>query len=473
MADIAKFIKDQLSVWPLAAKNFRSIKAARQREFVIGGLPVVVQHNPCRIASSTAQTDAKTLAERPCFLCVQHRPKEQFHLKYEGKKNRLYNIQINPYPIFRDHLVVVRDTHLPQTIWHHFPDMLLFTKMYQDYAVYYNGPNSGASAPDHLHFQACHTDVLPLQKAADAFLDTATDELESVQDAHLYKFNGFTRGVYALKSTTQKSMAKLFYRLLECSPRLEGEGEPRFNLVSWYKGGEFRTVVVLRSNLRSHHYYAQGDEHLTMSPGAADMAGWFVAPREEDLDKLTEFIFRRYKLHFGPSNGAADFLRRYSDGIFRLLDQSYDGLYGTVPFTDAMKKLMIDNFRLVISPKYTAVILDENDRMVCFGFAIPSLASALVGTRGRYTPKVVWRLLRNIRHPKVIDLCLIGVDPEYLNRGVSAAFASAILHMLRDTDVEYAETNLNLEDNYAIQNMWRRFKAVQAKRRRAYVKKLA
>ncbi len=194
---------------------------------------------------------------------------------------------------------------------------------------------------------------------------------------------------------------------------------------------------------------------------------------EEDLDKLTEFIFRRYKLHFGPSRNTRDFLRRYTDGIFELIDKSYDGLYGTVPFTEGMKKLMIDNFRLVISPKYTAVILDENEKMVCFGFAIPSLASALVGTSGRFTPKVLWRLLRNIRHPKVIDLCLIGVHPAWLNRGVSVAFSSAILHMLRDTDVEYAETNLNLEDNYAIQNQWRRFKAVQAKRRRAYVKKLS
>ncbi|MBR4353346.1 MAG: hypothetical protein IKQ01_09810 [Bacteroidales bacterium] len=194
---------------------------------------------------------------------------------------------------------------------------------------------------------------------------------------------------------------------------------------------------------------------------------------EEDLDKLTDFIFRRYKLHFGPSKNAKDFLRRYADGVFELIDKSYDGLYGTVPFTEGMKRLMIDNFRLVISPKYTAVILDENEKMVCFGFAIPSLASALAGTKGRYTPKVLWRLLRNIRKPKVIDLCLIGVDPEYLNRGVSAAFASAIMHMLRDTPVRYAETNLNLEDNYAIQNLWHRFNAVQAKRRRAYVKKLA
>ena len=222
-------------------------------------------------------------------------------------------------------------------------------------------------------------------------------------------------------------------------------------------------------------YYQQHIEQLGFTKEVDWIESRIYAPEtdEEDLDKLTEFIFRRYKLHFGPSKNTADFLRRYQDGIFRLIDLSYDKLYGTVPFTPRMKALMIDNFRLVINPKYTAVILDENDRMVCFGFAIPAIASALTGTKGKYTPRVLARLLRCIRHPKVIDLCLIGVDPEYLNRGVSAAFASAIMHMLRDTDVEYAETNLNLEDNYAILNLWRRFNAVPVKRRRAYVKKLA
>ena len=287
MADISKFIKDQLSVWPLAAKNFRSLKSAKYRHFDIGGLQVSVQLNPCRIASSTAEVDAGSIASRPCFLCVDNRPAEQFHIRYEGKKGRTYNVQVNPYPVFRNHLVVARSMHLPQTIWHHFPDMLLFTKMYKNFTVFYNGPMSGASAPDHLHFQACPRGLLPLENAADAFLDNATGELERVQDASLYKFDGFTRGVYVLKATTQKSMAKLFYRLLECSPRREGEDEPRFNLYSWYKGGEFRTAVVLRSNLRSHHYSAEGEDHLTMSPGAADMAGFFIAPKEEDFNKIT------------------------------------------------------------------------------------------------------------------------------------------------------------------------------------------
>lgn len=146
--------------------------------------------------------------------------------------------------------------------------------------------SSAVSVARDLHFQACPRGVLPLEEAADKALDSATGELERVQDASLYKFEGYARGVYILKGTTQKSMAKLFYRLLECSPRREGESEPRFNLYSWYKNGEFRTAVILRSNLRSHHYYAEGDEHLTMSPGAADMAGFFIAPREEDFLKL-------------------------------------------------------------------------------------------------------------------------------------------------------------------------------------------
>ena len=287
MADIKKFIKDQLSVWPMAAANFRALKDAAYKHFEVGGLNVCVQLNPCRIKSSTAEVDPETLASRKCFLCVPNRPPEQFHVKYEGKKHRAYNVQVNPYPIFRNHLVVVRDRHMPQTIWHHFPDMLLFTRMYQDFTVYYNGPVSGASAPDHLHFQACPRGLLPLELAADAALDNPGRELERVQDASLYKFEGFTRGIYILKASTQKSMAKLFYRLLECSPRREGEGEPRFNLYSWYKNGEFRTAVVLRSELRSHHYYAEGEDHLTMSPGAAEMAGWFVAPCPEDFEKIT------------------------------------------------------------------------------------------------------------------------------------------------------------------------------------------
>lgn len=285
MKELNKFIKDQLSVWQLASSNFRALKTAPSREVDVFGLKCRIQYNPRRVISSTADTSPAVIASRKCFLCADNRPKEQFHLGFEGRKGRNYHIQINPYPIFRGHLVIVRDEHIPQEIWHHFPDMLDFAAKYKDYLVFYNGPSSGASAPDHLHFQAIPKHNLPLEDVVDEFLDHPGEPLATVKDASLYKFDGYARGVFALKATTSKSLAKLFYRLLDCTDRGKGEEEPMFNLYAYVKNGEYRTIVVMRSAKRSHHFYSEGADHLTISPGAADIAGLFVAPFREDYDK--------------------------------------------------------------------------------------------------------------------------------------------------------------------------------------------
>lgn len=285
MKELNKFIKDQLSVWQLASGNFRALKTAPSREVDVFGLKCRIQYNPRRVISSTADTSPAAIASRKCFLCADNRPKEQFHLGFEGRKGRNYHIQINPYPIFRGHLVIVRDEHIPQEIWHHFPDMLDFAARYKDYLVFYNGPSSGASAPDHLHFQAIPKHNLPLEEVVDEFLDHPGEPLATVKDASLYKFDGYARGVFALKATTSKSLAKLFYRLLDCTDRGKGEEEPMFNLYAYVKNGEYRTIVVMRSARRSHHFYSEGADHLTISPGAADIAGLFVAPFREDYDK--------------------------------------------------------------------------------------------------------------------------------------------------------------------------------------------
>ena len=285
MKELNKFIKDQLSVWQLASSNFRALKTAPSREVDVFGLKCRIQYNPRRVISSTADTSPAAIASRKCFLCADNRPKEQFHLGFEGRKGRNYHIQINPYPIFRGHLVIVRDEHIPQEIWHHFPDMLDFAARYKDYLVFYNGPSSGASAPDHLHFQAIPRHNLPLEDVVDEFLDHPGEPLATVKDASLYKFDGYARGVFALKATTSKSLAKLFYRLLDCTDRGKGEEEPMFNLYAYVKNGEYRTIVVMRSAKRSHHFYSEGADHLTISPGAADIAGLFVAPFREDYDK--------------------------------------------------------------------------------------------------------------------------------------------------------------------------------------------
>lgn len=286
MNGLDKFINDQLSVWPAAAAAFRALKSVEEREIPVGNLVCRVQHNPSRMASSTADVSPEALAARKCFLCAGNRPPEQFHLKFGGRKGRGYHIQVNPFPIFRDHLVIVREEHIPQTIWHHFPDMLSFVGKYRDFTIFYNGPASGASAPDHLHFQAAPRGLLPLENAVDAFLDCPGEPLATVKDASLYRFDGYVRGVYALKALTPKSLSKLFYRLLECSGSCPDEPEPKFNLYAYANGREYRAFVVLRSNVRSHHYFAEGADHLTISPGAADMAGVFIAPVREDFLKV-------------------------------------------------------------------------------------------------------------------------------------------------------------------------------------------
>lgn len=198
------------------------------------------------------------------------------------------------------------------------------------------------------------------------------------------------------------------------------------------------------------------------------------APDEADdsLEKMSQFLMERYKLRLGPAKNVNDFLDRYADAFFDLLDTGYADLYGTVPFTDGMRKMMISNFRLIVDLRFVAVVLDENDKVVCLGLCLPSLTKALRKSRGHLTPAALIRVLRTLRHPEILDLGLIAVAPEYLNCGVNVIVCNGLMKMLREPGIKYAETNLNLEDNYAIQNMWKRFKAVRHKRRRSYVKKL-
>ncbi len=190
------------------------------------------------------------------------------------------------------------------------------------------------------------------------------------------------------------------------------------------------------------------------------------------LRKLSDQVLKKYRLHIGEAKNVNDFINRYQDGLFDLLDVAYEGLYGTVPFTPGMKKMMIDNFRLIIDLKHVVCILNEDEKVICFGVSFPSIAKAVQKSKGHLTPAALVRLLLAIKRPKVIDLGLIAVAPEYVNTGIPAVIAAGLADMLSDPRIAYAETNLNLEDNLQIRNLWKRFNAVQHKRRRAYLKSL-
>lgn len=287
---IDKFVKDQLSVWPLAAENYRSLKKAGSKVLSIGGLPVTVQLNPCRRISSEASLDKESINRRPCFLCPENRPAEQTNIEFEGRKGRRYRVTLNPYPIFPSHLVISSFEHTPQSIWHRYQDLLDFVRENNEYLGFYNGPESGASAPDHMHFQACPQGLTPLQNRVDELLaagdDKALDYLTNVKEARLFHLNEYARGVFVLCGATAKSTAKLFYRLLDCAPVPDGSSEPKMNIIAWCHEGEYRTAVIFRERHRPHNYSSSGADHLAMSPGCADLAGVYVTTREEDFDKL-------------------------------------------------------------------------------------------------------------------------------------------------------------------------------------------
>lgn len=194
------------------------------------------------------------------------------------------------------------------------------------------------------------------------------------------------------------------------------------------------------------------------------------AQENERLRRMSELVMRRYKLHLDHSKNTRQFFKNYADDFFEIMDITYNDIYGTVPMTERMKKMMISNFKLMVDPRFVAVILDENDKVVCFGLCLPSISKAVQKSGGRLTLPAIFKLLKAIKHPHILDLALIGVLPEYAKKGVSSVLLYEMTNILRREKIAYAETNLNLENNLNIRNMWKNFDTVEHKRRRCYVK---
>ena len=194
--------------------------------------------------------------------------------------------------------------------------------------------------------------------------------------------------------------------------------------------------------------------------------------KNEKLDRLAKKILERYDLHLAQAKNTKDFIKKYGDKFFEVLDESYSEIYGTVPFTENMKRELIKNFNLILDLRFIRIVLDKNERPVSFGLCFPSLTKALQKSGGKLTLPTIFRILRDVKHPKVIDCGLVGVVNEYRLKGVSSVIINEFINMLANNHIEYCETNLNLEDNYSILNQWKEFDSVQHKRRRCFIKQL-
>ncbi|MDE6291688.1 MAG: DUF4922 domain-containing protein [Muribaculaceae bacterium] len=274
---MTEFIDAQLADWTLARENYQALGKTERRSMRLGDLTIGIQHNPARIVSTGAKTDAKSLTGRLCFLCAKNRPPQQKGLEITDG----WELLINPYPIFPTHFTIVSKEHCPQE---GLPlDMITMAEKLPGLTVFFNGKVSGASCPDHLHCQAVMTHELPLMRLIERThsIDsgyTATPEMLGLDVPFT-----FTSVIITPDINGMSSLAKI-----EETIGKEYIKEGKLNFFVWIDGkGLLRLCAVHRGAHRPSCYGYEECQHL-ISPGCIDMAGVLIAPLKKDYDSLTE-----------------------------------------------------------------------------------------------------------------------------------------------------------------------------------------
>lgn len=278
--DLKRFFNQQLKQWEDARKRYQDLRDVKTKQ--LGMLRV--QYNPARMVSTGAKIDAHTLVQRPCFLCESNRPKEQL-------TKRLYDdfcLLVNPFPILPVHFTIPALRHEPQAILSHYGEVHKLLSMYKTLMVFYNGPKCGASAPDHQHLQAGESGLVPLQREWKRMQKSLEPIVTLNEDNDVCLLRDFVVPALVIRSTSAESDEKLFLLVYKCLPLRDGETEPMMNIVAWREGRQYISVVIPREKHRPDCYSDEGEKRLLVSPGALDMSGLLIVPREEDFNKLTE-----------------------------------------------------------------------------------------------------------------------------------------------------------------------------------------
>lgn len=281
---LQNFIDKQLQKWELARKNHEALKDVLKRTVKVGDIGVTVQFNPARMVSTGAKVDPKSIKQRPCFLCKKNRPEEQdIFVGSENKNNYQENdfdILLNPFPILPNHLTIAYNNHQPQRLTDFSLDLKdLFNRLPSNYAVFYNGAKCGASAPDHMHYQAALVKDIPI---ISFYESKECDKKQITDDINLYAVNNYLYPFFCIEGDCYD-----YNTFIKHLPLYMNELEPRFNLIAWRKDGSTKVIIIPREKHRPDCYYAEDEQQLMISPGALDMAGMIVTARKEDFEKIT------------------------------------------------------------------------------------------------------------------------------------------------------------------------------------------
>jgi hypothetical protein len=286
-----KLFELQCKDWQLCRDNYEQLTNVKVKEFRFGSYKIKAQFNPGRIISTSAKVDPKSIQERKCFLCEENLPAEQKGIIYKDS----YSILVNPYPIFPFHFTLTNLTHQPQRIIDTFADLLSFSKdLSKKFTVIYNGPRCGASAPDHLHFQAGNKLFMPIDDEADLIANEFGEVIIDNEDIIAFAVDDGLRKYLHIESANENQLISFFNHFYESYSKLLNETqEPLLNILSFFDS-EFgwRVIIFLRAKHRSHHYFEEGVNQTLVSPAAIDLGGVCIFPREQDFNRVNEELIR-------------------------------------------------------------------------------------------------------------------------------------------------------------------------------------
>ncbi len=281
-----ELLKKQLVTWPLAKTNYEAYTKIRVNTFTVNGVSIQVQFNPHRKRSSTAQSNTQPVDAGKCFLCPNNLPVEQERLPF----GRDYLVLCNPYPVFPEHFTIPTRSHVDQLIKNRYGDFLELAKRLDAFTIFYNGPKSGASAPDHAHFQAVTPDFMPIDRELSPLPAAFCRLVYQEPFGSIHTVTGYMRNGFIIKAQKKETAEKLFFRTIQALPVDENETEPKMNIFGYYRNEEWLTIIIPRKTHRPRQFYADGEEQLRISPGAADMGGVLITVRTEDFEKINEIL---------------------------------------------------------------------------------------------------------------------------------------------------------------------------------------
>jgi ATP adenylyltransferase/5',5'''-P-1,P-4-tetraphosphate phosphorylase II len=280
-ASARQLLEQQKCDWALARDNFAAIARVQTRAIGLDGFTMRLQFNPTRIVSTGSKIDPKAIAQRPCFLCNANRPREQASIPFGDD----YLLLVNPFPIFPEHFTITNNQHVMQRIRGAFPALLeLAQAVSPRYTAFYNGPRAGASAPDHLHFQAGDRGFMTIESEIARLKGRPIIERGG---AKVYAVPSLRPFIVIESADAEASVAAfdaIYQALAEVAP---ADDEPSMNVLAFRDDGEFKTIILPRAKHRPDFYYAEGDAKIMISPGTVDLGGVVILPVEKDYHRIT------------------------------------------------------------------------------------------------------------------------------------------------------------------------------------------